>query len=371
MKLASRLTAALVLCIAPPLATAQERSDAEVLAAFDALAPAEQRGVADYLRLDLSHADRFQLTLTRYVLETSDRDPGFWPEASGPRWFDPQTHAPKQPIARKLLDVDSQEARRFSDVVARTIPARRMIPGFTYDWTSGDVVRLPRADDPRRLVENALRGFGPDLDLAEALILRFLDDGSQRETLNAFEHRYTDRTGNVFPSVSLYDAWGSGAEIEMPDVDVLGLVHTLLPEKKWSKRWVAPIPTSEHDRLYGMIEELFVPAKQYRSLREALARCYLIGIPVMRDGFGPTNVDVFHAFWEVQGSELAAAGSSLPKVGDDWTDFLSEWLRKLGKDKELVQKMLNRRQTLINDEAFVRGRLLAVMEDMGAFDRGQ
>ena len=45
----------------------------------------------------------------------------------------------------------------------------------------------------------------------------------ERSALAAFGPAYTDRNGNVYPGVTLYDAWASGPEIEMPDVDVLGV----------------------------------------------------------------------------------------------------------------------------------------------------
>jgi hypothetical protein len=348
-------------------APAEERSAAEVLAAFDALEPRHRRGVADYLALDLSHADRFQLQLVRFVLDTAERSSRQFPPAPDLRWFDPQEHAPAQPIPRRLLPADSSAARTMAERMLRAIPERRLVPGYAYDWGRRQVVELPRADDPRRVVENALAGFSPDLDLAEALILELLDDGSQTAVLAAFDHRYTNREGEVYPALSLYDAWASGVEMEMPDVDVLGLLHTLVPRAEWHRKWVAPVPNSEHDRLYGRVGECFLPAKRFRSLREAAARCYLISSPVLRDGFGRGNIDAFHAFWETIGSELSRASTELPGVGDDWTRFLSDWVRRLGKERELLERSRVRASTLAEDEAFVRARLLAVMEDLDAF----
>jgi hypothetical protein len=349
----------------PARAVQGDPSDEEVLAAFDALAPVDQSGVVDYLRLDLSHQDRFQLTLTRYALTKTDRDPGFWPEPGPLRFYDPETYAPAQPIPRRTLDPESSQVTKLTDRMKRFIPKRRLQLGYVYDWATGDVHRLEGADDPRRIVENALQGFNPDLDLAEALLLRALDDGSQRDVFDAFSRRYTDRTGALYPTLSLYDAWASGVEMEMPDIDVLGLVHALVPERERGKRWVAPIPTSQHDELYGKLGEYYVPAKQFRSLREALVRSYLIAQPVMRDGFGPTNVDVFHAFWDVHGSEVEQARAELPEPGKKWTKFLSDWVKRLGKEEDLLARMRTRSATLAADEAFVRTRLVAVMRDMG------
>jgi hypothetical protein len=41
--------------------------------------------------------------------------------------------------------------------------------------------RVVSADEPQRIFENALRGHPPKLDLAEALVERMLDDGSQKQ----------------------------------------------------------------------------------------------------------------------------------------------------------------------------------------------
>ena len=362
--------AATALLLAVPARGLQtELTDEQVLAAFDAMSETDQRGVVDYLRLDLSYANRFQLTLTRYALGFTDRDPGFWPDAPEIRWYDPETYAPAQPIPRRVLELESSALQSMRRDMTRSIPERRLRRGFAYDWTTGDVRRLEGADDPRRVVENALQGFNPDLDLAEALVLRALDDGAQREAFVAFDHRYTDRNGRVFPTISLYDAWSSGLEIEMPDIDVLGLATDLVPEKKWRKQWVAPIPSTEHDRLYGAIGDRFVPAKQFRSLREALVRCYLISRPALRDGFGTSHMDVFHAFWDVHSSEIDKGRDELPEPGKGWNEFLVDWVKKLGKDEDLLARMRTRSATLAADEAFVRARLIAVMQDVGAFER--
>src|SRR5690606_37332929 len=115
----------------------------------------------------------------------------------------------------------------------------------------------------------------------------------QRVALAGFAHAYTDREGNVFP-LSLYDAWSSGLEIEMPDVDALGIAHEVLGE---TTRWKAPIPAAQHDELYALISERFQAARPYRGLREALAACWLAAEPVLWDGFGETAPEL-HALWQ-------------------------------------------------------------------------
>src|SRR5262249_29966935 len=148
------------------------------------------------------------------------------------------------------------------------------------------------------------------------------DDGSQQKTLAAFLHAYTDREGGVYPGVTLYDAWASGAEIEMPDVDCLGIVHSVLDD--W-KTWRAPVPATKHEALYDRIGKIFVDAHRHRSLRRALATVFLEGSPALRDGF-VDSVGNFHALWEDCGSTPAELAKRLPKPKDR-TEFLSAWTK--------------------------------------------
>ena len=369
------IAAVLVLALPTPLAQDAPDSGAGPLAPYteaelrelwERLPERQRRGWIDYLRLDLSHGDAFSLVVVRHALGLSDRDPGFWSDAPEPMWFDPQEHAPAQPIARRPLAADDRAAEKFLERLAGPVPPRRVSAAWAYDWASGEPVRLVDPDDPTRQFENALAGFPPDLDLAEALVLRALDDGSQASALAAFGHAYTDRSGGVYPGVTLYDAWASGLEIEMPDVDTLGLARSLL--KKLDRRWVAPVPTSEHDELYGALADAFVPANRHRGLREALARCYLIGRPAFRDGYTASHLDAFHAFWESHSSDVVAAAEDLPEP-DDWGEWLGDWVKRTGKKKDVLQGSVNRRVALENSEAYVQRRLVALAVDMNLFER--
>ena len=109
----------------------------------------------------------------------------------------------------------------------------------------------------QHVFELALAGYAPQADLAVALLEQALDRGEQQLALGAFGHAYTDREGRVFPGLTLYDAWSSGLEIEMPDVDNLGIVHAVTGQRG---RWVAPVPASEHDELYALVGELYTDA---------------------------------------------------------------------------------------------------------------
>jgi hypothetical protein len=345
-----------------PAAAAEFLQDEALRAAWSRATPEQRRDTIEYLRLDLSHAESFQLALVRYVISSSGIEPGLWDAAPEPTWFDPATHAPAQPIARKLLDPDGSKAESARERFLGHLRSRELRSAWSYDWGSGEVVWHADRDDLTRHFENALAGFPPDLDLAEALVLRALDDGSQQVALGAFAHLYTDRNGNAYPGVTLYDAWNSGEGMEMPDIDVLGVVHTVLDD--W-KTWVAPVSDRQHDRLYGTVGELFLKAKRHRELREALARAYFNAEPVYPGRFTRSDDLRFHGFWEHCASDPEAAADDLPDATEKQRD---DWLRaqfdRLGKDADLLARTRGRIQGLQSSKDLVRDRLRAVMGDL-------
>lgn len=346
-----------------PSAAEEPPSDARVQKAWSYLANDEKSEVTEWFRAEVSYMDLVQNQLIAFVEKTGDRDRGAWPEAASEApFFDPETHSPAQPIPRKRLDFDDPKA-----VAGRATFAPNRDPmqrAWIYDWTTGEL-RITRDErDPELLFANGLLGLPPKSDLAEALLLRLLDDGSQRKTLTAFSHAYTDRTGAVFPGITLFDAWGSGAEMEMPDVDVLGIVHTLLDE--W-KKWKAPIPGGQQKKIYTKVGDLFVPAYQHRRLREALAANYLRGKAVPNDTFGP-NILGFNALWEEANSDPAALIKELPKP-KKWEKFLKSLTKKVAKKKKFREKGQARVDWFENERFRVRAKLVWVLKEFGAFER--
>jgi hypothetical protein len=352
---------------APAAPEAQKApGEGDLPALIERLSADDRRRLLDYLRLDLSAGGAFQLQLIAHAQGFLEADPGFLPDAPAPVWFDPLEHAPAQPIPRRLLAPDSPKARALQTALERRNPPRRLTSGYAYDWGSERVVRLPGWDDARRELHNAAQGFAPDLDLAEAIALAALDDGRERRTLAVFEHRYTDRDGNVYPGVSLFTAWGSGLEIEMPDVDTLGILHSLF--EKYPRAWKAPVPGSEHKAFYAKLEGVYLPAKRHRALCEALARSYLSPAPELWFGFTPAHHLPLQSFWEQRRSDLGQVAEALPDSAG-WEAFLSDLTRRTNKDAQIHQLAINRRAGLEAGEAHVRRRLLVLALDLDLFER--
>lgn len=340
---------------------AEEPADEDLRALWSRLSPEDRAELAEWFAAECGRLETFQVQLARYVLHGLDVSKYDWPDApENAPLYDPAVHCPADPIRRTYVNPDSPLARRWLD----RLPRRRVNPAWRYDYGQRTVQKLGDPGDPDRLFNNALAGYLPDQDLLEALLERALDDGSQQEILAAFAHGYADRSGRAVPGVTLYDAWGTGERLEMPDVECLGIVHDLLDD--W-KTWVAPVPERKHDALYAAIGKLYTKARRHRGLREALARTYLASEPDLAGGYDGA-IGTLHSVWESMSSEPERVAEALPDT-KDWESWLEKEGRRPARDAELGARAAARRQTLREDGTKVRGVLIWVMREYGALER--
>jgi hypothetical protein len=358
----ARDTAPALAALAPRELSGNE-ADERALRAFDALSEKEQRDLLDWFTVECEKLATFQGSLIRYVLEHAPRPAAEWPGLAPLVWYDEHEHSPAHPIPRVPLAAGSPEVAAVRNRILGAPGTRRLDGGWLVDYAARGLVRLPHQDDPRRVFWNGLLGMEPDWDLAEALVELELDDGSLQSGFAAFGHAYSDRWGGVYPGVTLYDAHASLLQIEMPDVDTLGLVHELLGD--W-QTWAAPVPAEQHEALYARIAELFRPLHRHRGLRTNLARTYLRGNAELRDSYR-FNLDNFHALWESVRSDPAALRAKLPDA-EGWRDFLQGWDDTLRADPVLFAGGTNRHATLDREAQSVRATLLRVLEEYGALD---
>ncbi|MCE9594367.1 MAG: hypothetical protein K8S98_09235 [Planctomycetes bacterium] len=333
-------------------------------AAFATLDADEQVGLVEALAIECKKLDTFQMQLMRFVLAQDDTDFGLRPDAQPATWFDPAKHAPAQPIARHELAIDDPLAVAAREQILGAIAPRRAESGWAYDWAPREVVRLPNERDPWRVLENALAGLPPHWDLVEALVEKQLDDGSLQATFTAFAHAYTDRVGAVYPGITLYDAWASRTDLEVPDVDSLGIIHDL--SNDWTT-WKSVVPEEQHQALYQRIGELFTPALHFRGLRENLARTFVCGTTELRDGY-QQHFDNFQSLWESVSSNPADLAVLLP---DDakWSDFLLKLTSQVKTDEQLALRGIRRRYTLDQNGEQVRANLYWLLEQADAYRR--
>ncbi len=355
----------LILCFP---ALSQEVSETRLRDAWSALGKEDRIEIARWFSAECERLDTFQNTLMRFLFGRLERDRYDWPEApEQPPLYDARRHAPAQPIQRTFLAEDSPAVKRWQKRLAASQPARKLRVAWSYDYAKGSVVRQAPIFDPERIFENGVAGFPPDLDLAQALVEQSLDDGSLSAIHAAFAHAYADRGGHAYPGMTLYDVWASGAQMEMPDVECLGIVHDILGE--W-KRWVAPVPPTEHEALYDLLGELFLRAYHHRSLREALARTYLQADPALPAALGP-HCTRLHALWDRHASDPAALAKVLPGGPEgpdesDWDGFWERLIQSVDGDEEALAAGVGRRATLAGDARRVRATLVRVMREYGA-----
>jgi len=274
-------------------------------------------------------------------------------------FYDPEVYAPGLPIPRTELARDD----------IRVVSLRKRVgkdgyqPLVDYDFAEREI-RGASSDgldaDYDRTVGALLEGRSPYFDLVRAAILKELDDGTMREEFEAFGHAYTDREGNVYSGVSLYDVWSSGMLMEMPDVDVLGILTNLVGDV----RVRSPIPSSTHDRLYKRIGKLFADLRPYRPMREAIADTLLLGKPLSAD-YKSYEVPL-NALWiEVDFDTRRVArmlAEEPPQV------VLDGWVQRCKEDRDLWLQAKRRAIEVKRDLLMLRSDLVDALEVVGVLD---
>lgn len=346
-----------------PGAAEQARTDEELFLAWKGLDEGSRAETIEWFLAECDNAKHFGAQLERFVLTPLGGKRFDWPAASAPPIYTAERHAPAQIIPRRLVD-ESKEVH--AKVVTRLIRDRgddRRLPAFRYDWGRGTVVTLRPWDDPERIAYGAARGQSPYASLMEAVVTMRLDDGAMRSAAAAFGHTYSDRGGNAYPSVTLYDAWSSGTEIEMPDVECLGVLHDL--EDDW-KSFVAPVPGSRQRRLYDRIGKHYSSLRKHRGLRDALARCYADGAPVLPGSYGPSLMRL-NGFWEIMASDPARLADDLPDE-ESWGDWFMERGAEVDDSLEVLERSRARVRSLAESSAWTRRTFEGILREYGAFD---
>ncbi|MCP5022136.1 MAG: hypothetical protein GY930_10195 [bacterium] len=337
-------------------------TDKQLKTAWKRLSSKDQDRAAEWFSSEARQLPCFQNTLIAFIKGSLDKDPYDWPKATPGPSFDPEIHAPAQPIPRVPQDPNSAEYKAQYESLLGWKPARRLHSVWQYNYATQTVESTGPPNDPEVVFQNGLAGFLPDLDLAEAICQSHLDDGSLVDTHRAFAHTYAIRSGHSYPGISLFDAWSSGRKIEMPDVECLGLLHTL--ENDW-KSFVAPV--RKQDPLYKRIEKLYVPIQRQRALQEALARCYLQSTPVLDAGYGGTE-DLLSDLWEQNESTPAQVKLKLPS-SKGWKKWMEKGQKLLRTKKKRREAAMNRRAYLAQGERAVRSIWVMVLEGMGTLNK--
>ncbi|MEQ1891992.1 MAG: hypothetical protein ABL998_05570 [Planctomycetota bacterium] len=328
-----------------------KRTPGELLAQWKKASAEQKRATVKLYKARLAALDTAQMRALRSALALAD--------TAGVRraelgWFDPVTHAPAQPIARKRLGPgDARVKRLMESVRGKEKPAE---PVFDYDWGRAVVLRRDDSEDPESVFQALLRGVPPGAELARARLLAFLDPPEDRKLQAAFENAYADRDGNVFP-LTLFELWGSGQTMEMPDVDTLGIVHEVLGE--W-QRWVAPVPPDQHPALYSTVGDLYRRAKRARELRLVLAETLFLPQVSARES-AELSATSAHALWSLLEDDPRRLVATLP-VADKAEAFLKELGENVRRDPK-YSRGRQRAARLRNDAELLRGAFGAALDE--------
>ncbi|MDG1051705.1 MAG: hypothetical protein P8M11_12395 [Planctomycetota bacterium] len=374
LKMFSAVCAHLLVVLPFAVASSQDNTDARegtgppsdeaLYQAWLTLAEADRKDTVDWFIAECDRATHFRSTLERYVLDLH-RDNRFdWPAATAePPIYDTAKHAPADLIPRKFVDTTKKRFARTVEALVGGRRARDLRPAFAYDWAAGTVVTLGRWDDPDRIAFNAARGLSPYTNLVEALVEQRLDAGEVRPEAKAFAHAYSDRSGNAYREITLYEAWSSGTEIEMPDVECLGMLHDL--EDDW-RSFIAPVPERKQRPLYDRLGVHYGKLRKYRALRTALARTYLSAAPVLPGGYGPSKLRL-NGFWELQSSDPKLMAADLP-TAKAWGAWFDKRAAQADDDPEVVARSRTRMAGLKESRDWTRRTFQGILKEYGAFD---
>ena len=355
---------ALVSITLAPAQTEVSPTADELYAAWESLSEGDRRDSVDWFVAESDRAQDFRSTLERFVLDQHRANRYGWPDAPiAPPLYDTAKHCPAQLIPRKFVDTGN---KRFAATVEKLVGGRRKRDrqdAFRYDWAAGTVVTCGQWDTPERIAFNASRGLSPYTALVEALVEQQLDAGEVRAEAAAFAHAYSDRSGNAYREITLYEAWSSGAEIEMPDVECLGMLHDL--EDDWHS-FTAPVPGRKQRPLYDRLGVHYAKLRKYRALRTALARTYLSADPVLPGGYGPSKLRL-NGFWELQSSDPTKMAEDLPTV-KGWGKWFDERAAQADDDPDVVARSRARMNSLAESQAWSRRTFQGILKEYGAFD---
>jgi hypothetical protein len=313
-------TLAAALLLAAATAVAQDDpgpapTAADLLARFGKLDPERRTTVARAIERRLQRSN--DAVLQRIV--SRERGSGAYPLRQPATWYDTAELAP---VATPRQAV--QPGAALHTASTRGMVAFEFLPDLhthvVYDWGLGKAVRGPHelSDDQR--FANCVHGYPPGTDHAVAQVLEAMDtDPAQRRLGSYFEHLYADRNGKVFVGVTLFAAWSSGRQIEMPDTDAIAFARHVLDTRSFT----APIPDDRRrERLYQQIRDAFASHREYRTLCCAAAAAFVAGTPRLDETYQPL-VKRCHWLWVQCDYDPKVFAERLRKAADR-SQFLRE-----------------------------------------------
>jgi hypothetical protein len=299
----------LAVCLLLGLALPQEPPDAQTLLARYGKLDKEQRSlVVRNVERRLGRADD---ALLRSISDCG-KPIGSYAAPTAPTAYAIEEYAP---VATKRVTIPTtrpEHARATKDMrELRFLPD--LVAEVWFERHTGRTVRRERELEDDERFANLANGYAPYADHAVARVLQALDnDDEQKRLAEYFGHLYADRDGKVFAGVSLFTAWHSGRQIEMPDTDGIAFARNILR----TQAFVAPIPADRRrDRLYEQVRKAFAEYREHLSMRLALAGAFVHAAPPLEPGYEPL-IRRAHFLWRRYDRDPAAVAAYLASKPD-------------------------------------------------------
>jgi hypothetical protein len=261
--------------------------------------------------------------------------------------------------ARTPVPADDPAHRAVRARFARPAFLPDLIREVRYDRATGRLVR-GAALGYEELFTNAVHGFVPGSDHAVAQVLAALDrDPEMRQLGRWFAHGYCDLSARAYPPLTLYDAWYSGAIVDVPDVDAIPFAWEILGWKDYR----SPLSGPPRDRLYEEIRRAAGRYRVHRTLGEAAAAALVRAEPRM-DPMYALLVPRLHYLWANLDDDLEALAA---KLGAEDRDELLEAVDRAIREPDGRAHAIRegRREALAALEERIRGIALAALERFG------
>jgi hypothetical protein len=247
--------------------------------------------------------------------------------------FDPKVYA-RGLVHRTAVGTDEPDAAEKRDAYRPWLNQTFYAGTVRYDFGRNAALDYGGTLDPDGALHDDLFGYPPGADRLVAWITaRFDFDESIDPLALHFDHLYCDLNGRVYPEITLYDAWGSGNSIDMPDVDVIAFARNVLKDDSW----VSPIDPGAAAPLYDKLREGFLRLFRYRIWIEAAANIFVDPeVPIRGTHEGLR--DRLHYLFALDGGDLDKAVGRIrgfPTRGD----FLSAMDTAFAADPEGNRKI--------------------------------
>lgn len=349
----------LIACLSLLVGSQTTPDERALLDSFGKLAADKQAVIVQELETAITALDLPLCQTVATLCERDDAPKDPLPLAKGPVWHDPKTFAPNLPIARKVLPENDPRIPEARGKFLRTKNQYELEGFFHYSMGENKIYRLRAQQSPLQKLELYLKGYPPNADKAREILLSVLDDEEQLDEQGKyFDHAYSDRDGNVYPGITIYDVWNSGKEIEMPDIDAIPFARAILKDNSYK----SPIPDGPgRTRLYQKIGEHFQSYRRYRELREAVAGYFLAFSPPASPFVEPMR-DRFHFLIVNCGGDPFMVRQFLKSHGkrEELIGAIDELIQEMGmKSGPMIQQ---RKNSLENDHRAIRETVIKLLQ---------